>query len=449
MLRKPLFIQIFSVLLDAAFIMLAIFGSGYIANGYSSNNEIVLSGLAVMVFTLISMFFMHVYSLRSLRLTVALARMVMSVIVGISISWTVLYVASLVVPGPGALLYELLLITVALVVSQLLARLINKLYVLARSPERIVIFGAGKTAEDLLENLPAGQKVVGLLDNVRKGKVGKYEILGKLKMLDELISSGRATVVIQAGYFEQTSNLLALTRKYKAQLYVVPQLLGVFDEKLVEWQWSGVDIFQVKQTPLMGWSVIIKRFLDFIGSLILFVVLSPFWLATMLLVWLETRRLPIILEERVNGFSGETVKLFHFRTLKSDSNDYVPTSNDYKQFALDIKKHIYHPQATSTGLFLRKTGLAYLPELLNVIKGELSLVGPRPPYAAELPAYTNHEMARFDVKPGMVSLAQAKRKTYDVEEIVRLDKQYIKSWSLFLDLEILLAVTERYLTGAR
>jgi len=337
-----------------------------------------------------------------------------------------------------------------LMLSQIMIRLILRLFALARCPERIVVFGAGKTAELLLKNLPRRYKIIGLLDNVRKGEIEGIKILDKLKYLDELLKTSQATIVIQTGYFEQTNNLLQLTKKYRAQLYIVPQLLGILDESLVEWPWGNVNVFQIKPTPLTGWNAIIKRVFDIKVGLILAILTSPMWLVLSIIIWLSDVRSPVLTtEERANGNSGKSIKLIHFRTLSKGAREPMPTEQNYKQFALDIKNHINHSQATRVGLILRKTGLAYLPELINVLKGELSIVGPRPPYEAEVRAYTNYEHNRFVVRPGMVSLAQMMRDNYSFEETMMLDRQYIREWSIWGDIKILFGVVWRYLKGAR
>lgn len=450
MLQKPLFAQIFNPLLDLAFMALAILATGNIILPLSTINQLMIGDAIFAFSTILAMFVLRIYSLRNLSFPTALGRIILGIIIGAAVSISAGYLLGLLLPPRVFMAYSLVFVSAGLALSQLFVRLITRLYSLARQPEKIVIFGAGKTAEELLNNLPRGYQVIGLLDNVRKGEIAGIKILDKLKYLDDLLKICQATVVVQTGYFEQTSNLLQLCKKYHAQLYVVPQLLGVFDEKLVDFRFGNSNIFQIKPTPLMGWGAIAKRFCDIVASISLIIILSPLWLAIIILTWMSGVKLPIfITEERVNGANGRKIKLFHFRTLRRGGREPQPTEADYRQFSLDIKKHINNPQATRLGLFLRRTGLAYLPELINVIKGELSIVGPRPPFAAELPAYSHYEFGRFAVKPGMVSLAQMSRKQYGIDEMLVYDRQYVKNWSLWLDAKVLFGVIWRYLAGAR
>lgn len=450
MLQKPLFVQVLNALLDLAFMVLAILMVGNLTLSTEQINQLIIGDAIFVVSTILAMFVLRIYSLRNLSFVIALGRMVLGVIFGAAICISAGYLLGLLLPPRVFMAYSLLSVLVGLVVSQLFTRLIIRLYSLARRPEKIVIFGAGKTAEELLNNLPRKYQVIGLLDNVRKGEIAGVEILDKLKYLDELLKTGQATVVIQTGYFEQTSNLLQLVKKYNAQLFMVPQLLGVFDERLVDFRFGNSNIFQIKPTPLMGWGAIAKRVCDIVASLLLIIILSPLWLVLIILTYLSTSGASIfVTEERVNGSNNRKIKLLHFRTLNKGALEPKPTNENYHQFSLDIKKHIDHPQATRLGLFLRRTGLAYLPELVNVAKGELSIVGPRPPFAAELPAYSHYEFGRFAVKPGMVSLAQVMRKDYSVDEMLVYDRQYVKNWSLSLDAKVLFGVIWRYLRGAR
>jgi|GEM_PF-1537150 len=450
MLQKPLFAQVLNPLFDFAFMALAVLVVGKFTLSSATVNQLVIGDAIFVASTILAMFALRIYSLRNLSFAMAFGRIILGIIIGAAISVSAGYLMGLLLPPRVFMAYVLLFVLAGLVLSQLFTRLIVRLYSLARKPEKIVIFGAGKTAEELLSKLPKHFSVIGLLDNVRKGEIEGIKILDKLKYLKELLEAGAVTVVVQTGYFEQTSNLLQLTRKYRAQLYMVPQLLGVFDEKLVDFRFGNSNIFQIKPTPLMGWGAIVKRICDIIASILLTVMLSPLWLVIILLTWLSDVSLPIfVTEERVNGSSGKKIKLFHFRTLKKGGREPKPTEANYRQFSLDINKHIDHPQATKLGLFLRRTGLAYLPELLNVVKGELSIVGPRPPFVAELPAYSHYEFGRFAVKPGMVSLAQVMRKEYGIDEMLVFDRRYVKNWSFTLDAKVLFGVIWRYLRGAR
>lgn len=450
MIQKPLLAQIFNPLLDLAFLVIAIAFTNIIMPQSISNTNLVISEAIFAVVIIGALLFSKMYSLRGIKFDSAITKMVVAVILGAAVTISVGFLFNVELPKKFYIGYLMIDSLGVLIVSQILSRLILRLYSLAKQPEKIIIFGAGKTAEQLIGTIPRHYHIVGLLDNVRQGEIGGYKILDKLKHLDELLRTNQASIVIQTGYFEQTNNLLQLTKKYHAQLYIVPQLLGVLDEHLVDWQLGSMNIFQVRPTPLVGWGAIQKRTFDTAVSVLLILITLPLWLVILLLTWLGDVRTPVFTSElRINGHNGRRIKLIHFRTLRKDAREPMPSEQNYKQFALDIKRHINHPQATRIGLVLRKTGLAYLPELINVFKGELSLVGPRPPYLAEVRAYTNYEHMRFVVRPGMVSLAQMMRQDYGFEEIMMLDRQYIKSWSLGGDVKILFGVAWRYLRGAR
>jgi sugar transferase EpsL len=167
-----------------------------------------------------------------------------------------------------------------------------------------------------------------------------------------------------------------------------------------------------------------KRLFDLAISIILFVFLSPIFIVIALLVKKKLGS-PIIFKQERPGLNGERFSLYKFRTMTDEKNDQGQLLPDYIRI-------------TSFGSFLRKYSLDEYPQLWNVIKGDLSLVGPRPLLIEYLPLYTKEQSLRHNVRPGITGWAQVNgRNTLSWDEKFKLDVWYVKNQSFFLDMKIL------------
>jgi len=180
-----------------------------------------------------------------------------------------------------------------------------------------------------------------------------------------------------------------------------------------------------------------KNCLDFVGAGVLIVVLSPLLLAVAALVALEGGR-SIIYRRRVVGTRGE-FDAFKFRSMREDGDAILAGDPILKvEFEQNFKLK-NDPRVTRLGSFLRRSSLDELPQLFNVLKGQMSLVGPRMITREELERYGKYKQLRRDVKPGITGYWQIHgRQDVSYEERIRMDVQYMTNWSLRLDLEILL-----------
>lgn len=189
-----------------------------------------------------------------------------------------------------------------------------------------------------------------------------------------------------------------------------------------------------------------KRVIDFVGAAIVFVLLSPVLTVIWLAVRIESPGPALFKQERM-GLLGKPFMFYKFRTMV-DGNDprihqeYVKrlitnASDDLKGQTGSFKLEA-DPRITRVGHFLRRTSLDELPQLLNVLAGDMSLVGPRPPLRYEVDLYPEHALRRLEGTPGMTGLWQVSGRTETTfEEMVSLDVEYIDNWSLGLDLKIL------------
>jgi len=191
----------------------------------------------------------------------------------------------------------------------------------------------------------------------------------------------------------------------------------------------------------------VKRLLDIVGSLVGLIVTSPAIAAIALAVKLDSPGPAFFAQTRV-GLNRRRFTLLKFRTMRTDGDESL--HKEYMSELVrgdagsrlnkegDVVYLLDDPRVTSMGAFLRRTSLDELPNLVNVLRGEMSLVGPRPPIPYEVEMYDQRSLGRLAVKPGLTGLAQVRgRGSLTFKEIVELDLEYIESRSLLLDLRIL------------
>ena len=205
--------------------------------------------------------------------------------------------------------------------------------------------------------------------------------------------------------------------------------------------------------------LVLKRLVDVLFSLFVIVFGFPFYMLIAVLIKLTSEGPVLFVQDRV-GKNERPFKFYKFRTMTVGNSD-----NAHRDFARnfingDAKGHgsdgngrrvfkmTSDPRITSIGRFLRRTSLDELPQFINVLRGEMTLVGPRPPLGYEVPHYKDWHRKRLTVKPGLTGLWQVSgRSTVPFEEMVRLDMEYIENWSFRLDLEIILRTIPVMLFG--
>jgi exopolysaccharide biosynthesis polyprenyl glycosylphosphotransferase len=185
--------------------------------------------------------------------------------------------------------------------------------------------------------------------------------------------------------------------------------------------------------------IISKRILDIILSLIGIIVLSPVFLIIAILIKVEDKEGPIIFRQIRVGKDGETFKMYKFRSMVSNAEELKASLMDKNEATGPVFKIKDDPRVTTVGKFIRKTSIDELPQLLNVLKGEMSFVGPRPPLLEEVSQYTSYEKQRLSVKPGLTCYWQVGgRSNLSFEEWVNLDIKYINERNFLIDIKLIL-----------
>lgn len=317
---------------------------------------------------------------------------------------------------------------------------------------RTVILGTGQLAETLARHLTNSDtsqtRVLGLIDDLPLDAVNTEPAqgrLGDLDTLESMIRDGQVDQVIMALPWQETERFRAAA--YRLALHPItvclaPGLASFEFPGRSYAQISGVPMLQLYNRPFSGWARVIKGIEDRFVAVGLLVVLAPLLALIALAIKLDSTG-PILFRQKRQGFNNMPIEIFKFRSMKADVD--AGTSEIEQATRSD-------PRVTRVGRFIRRTSLDELPQLINVLRGEMSVVGPRPHAAAAsvegnpLEEVVERYAARHRVKPGITGWAQVNglRGEFDTEKLrkrIDYDLYYIDNWSVWLDLMIIVRST--------
>ena len=195
--------------------------------------------------------------------------------------------------------------------------------------------------------------------------------------------------------------------------------------------------------------LLVKRFMDICLSLIGIIILLPVFILIALLIKLEDRKGSFVFRQVRIGKDGQSFHMYKFRSMVSNAEELLESLLEHNEASGPLFKIKEDPRVTKIGKFLRKTSLDELPQLFNVLKGEMSLVGPRPALPREVEAYSLYERERLKAVPGLTCFWQVEgRSNIGFEEQVELDIKYINNRNLFLDIKLIFK-TIKVLLGSK
>ncbi|HVZ80622.1 MAG TPA: undecaprenyl-phosphate glucose phosphotransferase [bacterium] len=302
---------------------------------------------------------------------------------------------------------------------------------------RVLVAGTGETARVLLQrirhNPGLGYRVIGVVsEGKRSGEVEGHKVLGPISRFTAILQKTAPEEVIfalPAPAHGQLVPLLVALQATQTRYKIVSDLFGLITNPVESDVLMGMPIFEMKEAPLNAWhNRAIKRTFDLVLSLVGIVLLSPVWITVAIGIKLTSPG-PVLFHQKRVGKDGRVFHMRKFRSMSVGSETVAFTKKN-------------DPRVTPFGAFLRKTSLDEIPQLLNVVTGRMSLVGPRPEvpglvekFHKEIPRY----FERHQVKSGITGWAQVNglRGNTSLEERVKYDIYYIENWSLLLDIKIL------------
>jgi exopolysaccharide biosynthesis polyprenyl glycosylphosphotransferase len=296
-----------------------------------------------------------------------------------------------------------------------------------------------------------GYEVAGFLATDGETDFGRFRRLGTPDELERVIHQERIAQVVIAlpsTSHEAIMRIVNHCRHHDVQFRLVPDLyemsLGRLDIDTV----SGIPLMGMKDHAILGVNFVIKRVLDVVIALVVLVLFSLPFAALALLIWIEDRGgSPFYGQTRV-GRAGREFTMLKFRSMRPGADQHLSELLERNEAEGPIFKMRDDPRRTHVGAFMRRWSIDELPQLWNVVKGEMSLVGPRPATPREVVQYEDWQLHRLDTLPGITGLWQVSgRSELGFSEQVLMDIMYIENWSLGLDLRILLRTVPAVLSG--
>jgi exopolysaccharide biosynthesis polyprenyl glycosylphosphotransferase len=275
-------------------------------------------------------------------------------------------------------------------------------------------------------------------------------ILGGLDNLEELVRSENVTEVIVAAEGMTREQLLlvyqAVAWNTDIKVRLSSGLFELLSTGMRVKELACVSLIELEKARITGFNAWIKTIEDYVLALIGLVILSPFFLIIAILIRLDSPG-PIFYRHRVLGLHEKPFNALKFRTMRQNSNEIMEAHPELKEQFLQNFKLKNDPRVTRLGSFLRRFSIDEFPQLINVIMGQMSLVGPRFISPAELEKYGKWKMNLFTVKPGMTGQWQTSgRSDVSYKERVRLDMYYVRNWSIWLDIYLLFATIPAVIT---
>ena len=303
---------------------------------------------------------------------------------------------------------------------------------------RVIVVGSGDIGQMILQKLlhspGMGYRVAGVVNGQARAPLHGVPVLGTVGQLPDLISAHDVDEVIIGepdATHEDLLRLIALCERGGAEIKIFPDVFQILASEMSIGDLNGLPLLNVRDVALRGWRLGLKRAMDLVGATLGLIFLSPFLLLLAAIIKLDSPG-PVFYAQQRMGLDAKPFWCLKFRSMCQDAEEEGP--------GWTVKGD---PRCTRLGTFLRRTNLDELPQLINVLLGEMSLIGPRP----ERPVYVEQfrrsiprYMERHREKAGMTGWAQVNdlRGDTSIAERTKYDLWYIENWSLLLDIKILI-----------
>ncbi|MBU2575900.1 sugar transferase [Patescibacteria group bacterium] len=302
---------------------------------------------------------------------------------------------------------------------------------------RVIVFGEDRTAYNLINGLKndsqSGYFVIRHFRKLDHASLGSLSNIAKNNGADIVIladpNHGRREV----------SGLYEFCQEHHLDFSYAADILEAKQSNVEITELASIPIVHIKRTPLDGWGRIVKRIMDVILSSFALIMLLPIFVLCAIFIKLDSKG-PVFVRLKRLGDAGRKFELYKFRSMVKDAHKMKTQLSIFNErIGGPLFKIKNDPRITRFGRFLRKWSIDELPNFINVVKGDISLVGPRPHEPEEVSKYSGMQKRLLNIKPGVTGLAQiCGRSDLSFDEEARLDLFYIENWNFWLDISILL-----------
>lgn len=338
-------------------------------------------------------------------------------------------------------MFYVLNITLAVIARNMIRIFLKEMRKRGFNQKHLLLVGYSRAAEEYIDRVIAnpqwGYRIRGILDDTVKAGTSYrgIKVLGRIDNLFVILPENRLdeiAITLGLNEYYRLEEIVGLCEKSGVHTKFIPDYNHIIPTKPYTEDILGLPVINIRYVPLSNWfSAAIKRAMDIVGSIVCILLLSPVMIFTVAMIkW--TMPGPLIFKQERVGLHNRPFKMYKFRSM-------VVQSEKTEQKAWTVKND---PRVTPFGRFIRKTSIDELPQLFNVLKGDMSLVGPRPErpffvekFQEEIPRY----MVKHQVRPGMTGWAQVHgyRGDTSIRKRIEHDLYYIENWSIGLDMKIL------------
>lgn len=333
----------------------------------------------------------------------------------------------------------------------------------------VLIIGAGRVGRRTVEQLQkyawTDIHLVGFVDD-DQGKQGQLvcglPVLGTLDQLAEIVKAHDvrdAIVALPLQAYDRQVTICRALQSLWVHVHVIPDLFSLYFPSATLDGFGGIPVIDLGQPGIQGLQRLSKQVFDVAVATLLLILFSPLLLVTALLIKLESPGRVLYKQQRI-GEGGRLFTMWKFRSMRAGTDSDAHKAHVTRLIEQNLRpEHLtgngngslkmeHDPRITRVGKFIRKTSIDELPQLFNVMRGEMSLVGPRPPLPYEADLYKDWHKRRFEVLPGITGWWQVRgRNRVSFDEMVRMDLHYIEHASFWLDLRVLLLTPWAIITG--
>ena len=323
--------------------------------------------------------------------------------------------------------------------------------------ERVLMVGAGEVARTVMRavvaNPECGFNIIGFLDdNPIKGEtdIGRFKALGGVDNLAEVLREqtiDEVIITLPWQYHRKIVSIMTHCERQNIRARIVPDLFQMTLSRMHIEDIAGIPMIGIKEVSISGLNQVVKRTIDLVFSALVLILAAPLMALIALMIKLESPGSVLFRQERV-GRNGRRFIVHKFRSMVEGAEYQQESLQEFNEAEGPLFKIKRDPRLTRLGKWLRKLSLDELPQFYNVLSGEMSLIGPRPPLPTEVKQYQEWHKRRLEVAPGITGLSQISgRSELTFDETALLDIYYIENWSLGLDTKILLQTIPRVIFG--
>ena len=347
--------------------------------------------------------------------------------------------------------------TMIILEKAIILLILDRIHAKGYNQENLLIVGTGNRAREFIRNVKShanwGLHIVGLIDDDPRyfGKEFEgYRVLGRIQDIGFIVNRlviDRVIFVVPRIWLDRIEGAILECEKVGVSTSISLDLYNLHIAKARQADFSGFPLLEFQAFYAKEWQLFIKRVLDIVISLSAVIFFSPLIILAAFLIRITSKGPVFFKQERI-GLNGRKFQLFKFRSMVSDAEALKETLTNRNEMDGPVFKIKRDPRVTPIGYIIRKTSIDEIPQFFNVLKGDMSIVGPRPPLISEVEHYEIWQRRRLSLKPGITCIWQVSgRNNIGFEEWMRMDLEYIDHWSLALDIKLMFRTAWVVITG--